>query len=271
MYGVIEEMIDRVKEKQPLIHNITNQVVMNFTANGLYAIGAAPVMANDIKEVADMTKNADGLLLNIGTLTSGQVEAMILAGKAANEKGIPVVFDPVGVGATPFRAEVAKRILEQVSVTLIRGNGLEMSHLAGLDVKMRGVDGAGEMVNESIARRAVEKLGVSVLVTGEQDVIADDNELIVLSNGSPLLSQVTGTGCLLSAVVTAFLAAGESTLVSATAAAAFYSIAAERAALKANLPGRFQVAFIDALADTTSQDLHVRMVMKHKKIGFEYE
>ncbi|MCZ0702744.1 hydroxyethylthiazole kinase [Natronobacillus azotifigens] len=258
----IGEIIEQIKVKQPLVHNITNQVVMNFTANGLYAIGAAPVMANDVREVADMASIADALLINIGTLTIDQVEAMILAGRSANEKGIPVVFDPVGVGATPFRNQAAERILNEVSITLVRGNSGEISQLAGMDAEVRGVDATGNMDAVKIAKTAVRKLGTAVLVTGEQDVIADQNALAILSNGTPLLTKVTGTGCLLSSVVAAFLAVGKETVVSAVAAASFYSVAAEFAVEKADQPGSFQMAFLDALSQTTSVHVLEKMQLE---------
>lgn len=261
----VEELIDLVRKQQPLIHNITNQVVMNYTANGLYALGASPVMANAIEEVADMARNADALVLNIGTLTSYQVEAMIIAGKAANEKGVPVVFDPVGVGATPFRTEAANRILNEVVITLVRANAGEVSQLAGLQAEVRGVDAAGELDNVVIAKAAVQKLGVAVLVTGKRDVIADQNALAIVSNGTPLLTKVTGTGCLLSAVVAAFLAVGKDTVISAMAAAAFYSVAAELAAKKTDQPGSFQIAFLDALAQTKSADVRKKIKLEQVK------
>src|SRR5699024_11207259 len=132
----------QVRRETPLIHNITNQVVMNFTANGLYAIGASPVMAHAKEEVEEMTQIANALVLNIGTLTIDLVEAMILAGKAANKVGIPVVLDPVGVGATQFRTESARRILDKVDITVVRGNAGEIANLAGVDLAVKGVDGA---------------------------------------------------------------------------------------------------------------------------------
>lgn len=236
-----------MRVKQPLIHNITNQVVINFTANGLYALGAAPVMANAVEEAADMASNADGLLLNIGTLTTQQVDAMILAGKAANKKGIPVVFDPVGVGATPFRTAAAKKILDNVEVTIIRGNAGEIGFLAGLDSKMKGVDAVSSVDNKQLALQAVQVLGIPVIVTGKQDIITDGSDCYSVENGDPLLTKVTGAGCLLSSVVTAFLASGYNTLESATSAVGFYGIAAEVAAQHTSAPGSFQMAFLDAL------------------------
>lgn len=263
----ITEMIELVRKNQPLVHNITNEVVVNYTANGLYAIGASPVMASAIEEVGDMARNADALLLNIGTLTSNQAEAMIVAGKAANEKGIPVVLDPVAVGATQLRSQVATRILSEVTISLIRGNAGEVSNLAGLKAEVKGVDAVGTLDNQKVAKHAVKQLGVPVMVTGEQDVITDGNDMYIISNGTPLLTKVTGTGCLLGAVAAAFLATGEKTVQAATAAVAFYGVAAERAALKATAPGSFQIAFLDALSETNAQDVSYKINIQHIRIN----
>lgn len=155
--------IQLLQEKQPLIHNITNQVVMNFTANGLYAIGASPVMAHAKEEIEEMAQIADAVVLNIGTLTQDQVDAMILAGKSANKAGVPVVLDPVGVGATTFRTSSALRILDKVDVTIIRGNAGEVANLAGMEVKVKGVDVTGDLQNENLATLAAKKNLIQIL------------------------------------------------------------------------------------------------------------
>lgn len=254
--------IDQVREKQPLIHNITNQVVINFTANGLLALGAAPVMANATEEAGDMAGVADALLLNIGTLTSPQIEAMIVAGKAANQKGIPVVFDPVGVGATTFRNDAAARILREVDVTIVRGNAGEIGFLAGLDSEVRGVESAFTGSSRDVAVQAARKLGIPVIVTGKEDTITDGKRILIGENGDAILTKVTGTGCLLSSVVAAFLSVGEDTLESAAAAVSFYGAAAELAVKDAKGPGSFQTGFLDELAsldsNTFSQSIKLR-------------
>lgn len=265
----ITRMIELVREKEPLVHNITNEVVVNYTANGLYAIGASPVMASAIEEVADMAKNVDGLLLNLGTLTSNQAEAMIVAGKAANEKGIPVVLDPVAVGATPLRIAVASRILDEVKISLIRGNAGEISNLAGIEAEVRGVDTVGTLDNRKVAIHAAKFLGVPVMVTGKEDVITDGKEVYTISNGTPLLTKVTGTGCLLGAVIVAFLATGEDTVQAATAAVAYYGVAAEQAAKHATAPGSFQIAFLDALFETNGQDVSEKIKIQHDSLNEE--
>ncbi|MEN2448755.1 hydroxyethylthiazole kinase, partial [Bacillus sp. JR_15] len=139
--SIASHLLEKVRAENPLVHNITNQVVTNFTANGLLALGASPVMANAKEEVAEMAQLADALVLNIGTLTKETVEAMIMAGQSANKKGIPVLLDPVGVGATAFRMKAAKQLLEQVNMTVVRGNAAEIAHLLEVDGwESKGVD-----------------------------------------------------------------------------------------------------------------------------------
>lgn len=243
----INRLITSVREKRPLIHNITNTVVTNFTANGLLSLGASPVMAYAVEEAADMAKNADALVLNIGTLTSPEIEAMILAGKAANEKGIPVVFDPVGVGATPFRTETARQIMSKVEITLVRGNAGEIANLSGVDWEMKGVDSSSEGSNRALAINAARELGTNIVVTGKEDIVTDGKVIYIGRNGHALLTNITGAGCLLSSVVAAFLAVHENKLEAAIGAVSFYGMAAEVAAETANGPGSFQTAFLDAL------------------------
>ncbi|SHN31461.1 hydroxyethylthiazole kinase [Gracilibacillus kekensis] len=243
----MSHLITKVRSKQPLIHNITNQVVMNFTANGLYALGASPVMANAKEEVEEMAAKADALVLNIGTLTSDQVEAMILAGKSANQAGIPVVLDPVGVGATKFRTASALKILDQVQVSCIRGNAGEIANLAGVETKVRGVDGAEDIDVQQLAEVAFTKLQCPLAITGAQDIIIDANQITFIANGHPLLTKVTGTGCLLSSVVAAFLAVSDDVQTAISDAISYYGIAAELAAAEHQNPGSFQVAFLDQL------------------------
>ncbi|WP_407271700.1 hydroxyethylthiazole kinase [Radiobacillus sp. PE A8.2] len=240
-------LIDQLRTKKPLVHNITNQVVSNFTANGLYAVGAAPVMANAVEEVAEMVQHADALVLNMGTLTSLQLEAMIIAGKAANKKGIPVVLDPVGIGATRFRVDAAQNILENVQVSLIRGNLGEISFLAGVDMKMKGVDAVSPGDHVAIAHQASRKLNVPIAVTGKQDVITDGFTSYIVENGHQLQTTVTGVGCLLTSVIAAFLAIGDNTIRTAAEAISFYGVAAQLAAEKVDGPGSFQIAFLDSL------------------------
>lgn len=246
------ERLGKLRRQRPLVHNITNTVVTNFTANGLLALGASPVMAYAREEVADMARAAGALVLNIGTLTAEVVEACIIAGKAANEAGVPVLLDPVGAGATPYRTESCLRILRETNVAIVRGNAAEIAHLAGETREIKGVDagdGSGEASVE-LAVRAADKLGTVVAVTGREDVITDGKKGFVVTGGDELLTRVTGSGCLLTSVMGAFAAVEKDPLRAGAAALAWYGAAGEIAASAAGGrgPGSFQIALLDALA-----------------------
>jgi hydroxyethylthiazole kinase len=241
--------LSTLRARRPLIHQITNYVVMNETANATLAIGALPVMAHAPEEVEEMASSAGALVLNIGTLSTPWIEAMLLAGRAANVAGVPVVLDPVGAGATSFRTETAKRILDQVDVTVIRGNAGEVATLIGEKAEMRGVDSLGAVSPaEAIARSAASSLACVVAVTGPVDRISDGEHGFRVANGHELLGVVTGTGCMSTAITAFFLAAKpEQPLEAATEALAAYGVAAEDAAVGANGPGTFHAALYDGL------------------------
>ncbi|HEY4391089.1 MAG TPA: hydroxyethylthiazole kinase [Paenibacillus sp.] len=248
----IAALLTKVQKTRPLVHNMTNVVVTNFTANGLLALGASPVMAYAREEVADMAKVAGALVLNIGTLSTEQVEAMIIAGKSANLHGVPVLLDPVGVGATRLRTESAQRILREVKIALIRGNASEVANLVGEVLDIKGVDAAESSVgaNAEIALRAARQFNTVVAITGKEDIIADGDHYRIISGGDVLLTQVTGAGCLLTSVLGAFAAVERDMMLAGTAGLAYYGAAAARAAERtASLgPGSFQIAFLDELA-----------------------
>lgn len=248
----VSALLTKVQQTSPLVHNMTNVVVTNFTANGLYALGASPVMAYAPEEVADMAAIAGALVLNIGTLNRELVDAMIIAGQSANAHGVPVLLDPVGAGATRFRTESALRILSEVKVSLVRGNAAEVAHLVGENREIKGVD-AGNSAGSDDAELAVwaaQSLGTIVAITGKEDVITDGTNGRIISGGDALLTKVTGAGCLLTSVLGAFAAVEANLLLAGTAGLAFYGAAAAKAAERtANLgPGSFQIAFLDELA-----------------------
>ncbi|RKR06842.1 hydroxyethylthiazole kinase [Kushneria sinocarnis] len=253
--------IDRVRAQHPLIFNITNAVVTDLTANGLLAVGASPVMSNALEEAADMAAAADALVLNIGTPSAAQVEAMLAAGRAANQHGIPVVLDPVGVGATPFRNRTVRTLLDELELALIRGNAGELGYLAGLDSRVSGVDATAGADTPAIAERACEQLGLPVLVTGREDAMTDGSTLHVVRNGHPLLSRVTGTGCLLSSITAAFLACDDQVMRATADATGFYGVAAELAAAHGEGPGSFRHRLLDRLAelDTAGLTPHLQL------------
>ncbi len=248
--------LQALRDNIPLVHNITNFVVMNNTANALLAIGASPVMAHAIEEVADMAGIASALVINIGTLNPQWVEGMIKAGIAATEKGIPVVFDPVGVGATPYRNEVAVQIIEQCKPTLIRGNASEIMALAKENVATKGVDSTVS-ANAALdaAKGLANETGAVVVISGEEDFITDGEQVISIKNGSPLMPKVTGMGCTASAVLGAFSAVNKNTLLAAAHGMAVMSICGEIAAKKSAGPGSLQMHFIDTLYNLTDKDI----------------
>lgn len=262
---VIGDILKRVRKENPLVHNITNVVVTNFTANGLLALGASPVMAYAPEEVGDMAKIAGALVLNMGTLDSRVVESMIIAGRSANANGVPVIFDPVGAGATPFRTEMAGKIMREVKIAIVRGNAGEIANIAGFQAEVKGVD-AGEIQGNQIdlAITAAGKLQTIITVTGKEDVITDGITTYVGQNGHPILTKVTGTGCLLTSVIGAFAAVEEDLLVAATSAVTAYGIAAELAAEKTAVkgPGSFQIEFLDQLASVSDHDVIEKAFIK---------
>lgn len=252
------QLIDRVREQSPLVHNMTNVVVTNFVANGLLALGASPVMAYAKEEVADMVKIANALVLNIGTLREPEVEAMLLAGKAANEKEIPVILDPVGAGATPYRTHTVKKILSEVNVNILRGNAGEVANVIGEVWETRGVDsGTGHGNEAELAKMAAQNLKMTVVVTGKDDMVSNGDESMMISNGHQLLTKVTGTGCLFSSVVGAFAGVESNYLLAAAGASAFYGVAAERAITisGAQQVGTFQTEFLNQIMLTSSSDV----------------
>jgi hydroxyethylthiazole kinase len=244
------DSLRRLRETRPLVHQITNYVVMNETANATLAIGALPVMAHARDEVEEMVGLAGALVLNIGTLSRSWIEAMLLAGRAANARGVPVVLDPVGAGATRYRTETAKRILDEVDVAVLRGNAGEVATLAGVEAEVRGVESIGAAGPAAeVARDAASTLGVVASVTGSVDHVSDGDRVVAVENGHPLLASITGTGCMSSAITGAFLAVRpDDPLAAAAEALAAFGVAGENAAPGAKGPGSFHVNLYDALA-----------------------
>jgi hydroxyethylthiazole kinase len=240
----------QLRKRKPLVHQITNYVVMNETANATLALGALPVMAHAREEVEEMVALAGALVLNIGTLSPHWVEAMVAAGKAANASGIPVVLDPVGVGATRYRTDTAKRILSEVDVTVLRGNQGEVATLVGVVAEVRGVESIGAADDAAdLAWTAARELGLVASVTGVVDHASDGEHVLAVANGHELLASVTGTGCMSSAITGCFLAVKrDAPLEAAAEALAAFGVAGEDAARDAKGPGTFHVNLYDALA-----------------------
>jgi hydroxyethylthiazole kinase len=245
---------------KPLVHQITNYVVMNETANATLALGALPVMAHAREEVEEMVGLAGALVINIGTLSPHWVDAMLAAGKAANAKGVPVVLDPVGAGATRYRTETAKRILDEVDVAVLRGNPGEVATLVGVEAEVRGVESIGAGGDPyDLARTAAATLRVVASVTGQIDHVSDGETVLKVANGHELLAAVSGTGCMATAITGCFLAVKPDELLEAAAEAlAAFGVAAEDAADRAGGPGTFHARLYDALAGLDPETLDAR-------------
>lgn len=246
--------IDAIRQKAPLVHNITNFVVMNNTANALLAIGASPVMAHAPEEVAEMAAMASAVVLNMGTLSETWVEAMLLAGRSALEHNVPIVFDPVGVGATSYRNQTARRIFKQFTPSIIRGNASEIMALSAelLDkqqqIKTKGVDStAASNIAIETAQTLAQQLGTVIAISGVEDYITDGKTVHILKNGSPMMARVTGMGCTASAITGAVAGVNSNMLEAAAHAMAVMGIAGELSARQSKGPGSLQVNFLDQL------------------------
>jgi hydroxyethylthiazole kinase len=239
-----------LREKRPLIHQITNYVVMNETANATLALGALPVMAHAREEVEEMVGLASALVLNIGTLSPHWIEAMVLAGRAANERGVPIVLDPVGAGATRYRTDTAKRLLDELEIAVVRGNAGEVATLVGVEAEVRGVESIGDAGDPAeLALAAAATLGVVAAVTGPVDHVSGGEQVIGVANGHELLGTVSGTGCMATAITGCFLAVKpDAPLEAAVEALVAFGVAGEDAASDARGPGTFHAGLYDALA-----------------------
>lgn len=246
-----------IKKKKPLIHHITNFVVMNETANVALALGALPVMAHALEEVEEMVSLASVLNLNIGTLTPKWVDSMVKAGKRANQLGVPVILDPVGVGATSLRTQSAHRILREVGVSVLRGNAGEVSILAGYGGEVRGVESAQAAQNISqVAKDYALKKSLVVAITGRVDVVSDGTRVAKVSNGDAMLTTITGTGCMATTVIAAFLGVEKDAYLATIGGLVAFGLAGEKAAnTTQDKPGSFHVALYDALASLTQEDI----------------
>ena len=244
--------LSAVRARAPLVHNITNLVVMNITANMLLAVGASPVMAHAPEEVEEMVGLANALVLNIGTLDAGWVDSMILAAKAARMRPIPIVLDPVGGGATCYRTRTTQRLMAAAAPTLIRGNASEILALDGASGTTRGVDSTADSdAAWGAAGRLAHRIQGGVCVSGSVDLIRSsqiDGGFRVL-NGDPMMTRVTGLGCSATAIIGAFAAINPDPALAALHGMTVFGIAGELARQQAKGPGSFAVALIDALAN----------------------
>ncbi len=248
--------LEAIREARPLVHSITNFVVMNETANALLALGASPVMAHAAEEVEEIASAAGAVVLNIGTLWPGLVDAMVLAGRAANRAGVPVVLDPVGVGFTRLRNEAAERILDEVAVFIVRGNASEVAFLAGVDAQIKGVDSLGTVGDvATMAQALARRRGCAVAVTGVVDCVADRDRVSRIANGHEQMARITGSGCMSTAICAAFAAVCEDRAQAAAEALSVFGLAGERAAASSDGPGTFHARLYDELHLLTPGDV----------------
>ena len=256
------ESLETIRGTAPLIHNITNYVVMNSTANALLALGASPVMIHAEEEVEDMVSMASALVINIGTLSEPWVRGMFKALRRAGERGIPVVVDPVGAGATAYRTGTVRRLIESGRPTIIRANASEMMALLDDGMKTKGVDStAGSDEALTAAQRVSERYGCTVCVSGATDYVVGDSRVVKLFNGHPMMARVTGLGCTATALCAAFAAVERHPLVAAVKATAVMGIAGEMAAARSEGPGSLQMHFLDLLYGLGKAD-----VLEHLRI-----
>ena len=259
------EIFSQAREKRPLVYHITNYVTVNDCANITLCAGGAPVMADAREEVEEMAAIAGSLVLNIGTLNPSLIESMIAAGGMANDRKIPVILDPVGAGATKLRTDSSLRLLDELSISVLKGNAGEIGVLAGAEGKVHGVDSHG-LTGDPIAvgRDFAKKMGITVAISGPTDIVTDGKTILLVDNGHPMMGSITGTGCMAASVIGAFTAGADDPVRATAAAFAAFGIAGERAAEGARGPMSFKTALFDNLAalapDTLSSCAKIRKV-----------
>jgi len=244
-YGLLQ----RVRQDKPLVHHLTNWVTIYDCANIVKVLGGSPVMAHAREEVAQMSGIASALVLNIGTLTVDFIESMKLAAKSANAKGIPVLLDACGAGATHLRDEKCLELLEEVRIDILKGNASEIARLGGEEVNTKGVDAAGVCADKrKLANRLARERGCTVVITGKEDIIADKNRIYVVKNGHPMMANIVGTGCMAASVIGTFAAVESDLALAATAGLVCFEIAAQIAAGGSDAPGTFKLKMLDSLS-----------------------
>ena len=237
----------KIRQQNPLVYCITNTVAANFTANGLLAIGASPLMSDEVAEAQELVNIADALLINIGTVHTATAKAMLVAGKAANEKGIPVILDPVGVGASSYRQQVVEELLEQVDVQCISCNVGELAAIAGVHWESRGVDsGDGEIDVIEVAKLIANAYKTMVFVTGSTDIVTNGQQVMEIPGGDQRITEVTATGCLLSAICVAALTTAQEPMSALYHIAQDYKQVATMASQQQQI-GHFQYELLNAL------------------------
>jgi hydroxyethylthiazole kinase len=241
--------LQKIRSMNPLVYNITNSVVQDFTANALLALGASPIMSDCVDETEELVAASNSLNINIGTPNPHSIEAMLRAIRAAQELGKPVAVDPVAVGATKLRRTLVEDLLRTAKPTIVRGNLAEISVFAGMEWGGKGVDSGPELRDPAeIVRKAARQLGCGVVGTGKSDYVSDGERVFMITNGHPMMTRITGMGCVATSIVAAFLAVQAIPLLAAVHAMAFIGIAGEWAAEQARTEGAgtFRVKFLDS-------------------------
>jgi hydroxyethylthiazole kinase len=252
--------VARIRATAPLVHNITNYVVMNSTANALLALGASPVMAHAEEEVEDMVRLAGALVINIGTLSPPWVRAMHKAAQQAQRLGVPIVLDPVGAGATPYRTDTARELIAAATPAIVRGNASEIDAVALVGQTTKGVEStASPEAALQAARQLSSAHGCAVCVSGATDYVLRGPDLVKVHNGHPMMARVTGLGCTATALCGAFAAVNDSPLAACVHAMAVLGIVGEMAAERSDGPGSLQIALLDALHNVTERDIAERL------------
>lgn len=247
--------MEKVRASKPLVHIITNYVTVNDCANVTLCAGGSPIMTDEMKDITDISKIASAVVLNMGTLNERTVESMLYAGSIANQNSVPVIFDPVGAGASTYRNHVAELILSKVKVDVIKGNAGEMNFLAGLGGEVRGVDSVSEGNDASAVVALAKKYNCVAAMSGKTDYVSDGENTRVLSNGSGFMEKVSGTGCMLSCVIASYVGAQGASVDSVSSAITAFNVSSEIAETKSQGPGSFKVALFDSLDALTSEDL----------------
>jgi hydroxyethylthiazole kinase len=242
------ELLKAVRQEKPLVHHLTNWVTIYDCANIVKVLGASPVMAHAQEEAAQMSAISSALVLNIGTLTVDLVKAMKISAKTANRKGIPVILDCCGAGATELRDKSCFELLDECRIDVIKGNSSEIARIAGEKVRTKGVDSSQvEMNLQRLAKRLAGERNCTVVITGKEDIISDGKRVFLVKNGDPLMGHIVGTGCMAASVIGTFCAVEKDLVLAASAGLACFEIAAELAKKKARGPGSFKEQLFDCI------------------------
>lgn len=254
------DLLEKVRMQKPVVHHLTNWVTIYDCANIVKVFGASPVMAHAAEEVADMAKIASSLVLNIGTLTVDFVRSMKIAAKSANEKGIPVVLDVCGAGATALRDNKCFELLDEVKINIVKGNASEIAKIAGENVRTKGVDSSAVDKNlVDVAKFLAKKRNCTVVITGKEDIVASaaaDDKVYIVRNGVPMMTNVVGTGCMAASVIGTFAAVESNLSLAVACGLCCYEVAAELAAKSAKGPGTFKTALYDAVYNLDRKNIN---------------